>query len=163
MLIMIDFQITKCIIAFIFNLIINYMTIQRTLSIIKPDAVSKNIIGEIYNLFEKKKLKIIAAKMKVLSLNEARNFYSIHKTKAFFTNLVEFMSSGPSMIQVLEGHEAITVNRDLMGHTDPKNAEKDTIRARFADSIDKNAVHGSDSLENANIEIAYFFSVSEIC
>ena len=138
------------------------MNIEQTLSIIKPDAVSKNLIGEIYNRFEKEHLKIIAAKMKIISTEEAKKFYYIHNDKPFFNDLVTFMSSGPSMIQVLSGKNAISKNRILMGDTDPRKAKKNTIRSDFADSIDANAVHGSDSLENAKIEISFFFSSLEI-
>ena len=133
------------------------MAIQRTLSIIKPDAVAKNVIGQIYARFEQAGLKIIASKMAHLSKNEAEQFYAVHKDRPFFKDLVGFMISGPVMIQVLEGENAILKNRELMGATDPKKADKGTIRADFADSIDANAVHGSDSAENAAIEIKYFF------
>ena len=139
------------------------MSIERTLSIIKPDAVAKNVIGQIYSRFEDAGLKIIAAKMIALSREEAEGFYAVHKARPFFKALVDFMISGPVMIQVLEGENAVLKNRELMGATNPKEAEKGTIRADFADSIDANAVHGSDSLENAAIEIAYFFSDKEIC
>ena len=130
------------------------MAIERTLSIIKPDAVAKNVIGQIYARFEAAGLKIIAAKMAHLSRQEAEQFYAVHKERPFFKDLVDFMVSGPVMIQVLEGENAIAKNRELMGATDPKKAEKGTIRADFAESIDANAVHGSDSLENAANEIA---------
>ncbi|MGQ5521904.1 nucleoside-diphosphate kinase [Chitinimonas sp. PSY-7] len=133
------------------------MAVERTLSIIKPDAVAKNVIGQIYTRFENAGLKVVAAKMKQLSRAEAEGFYAVHKERPFFNDLVSFMISGPVMIQALEGENAILANRDLMGSTDPKKAEKGTIRADFADSIDANAVHGSDSAENAAIEIAYFF------
>ena len=139
------------------------MAIERTLSIIKPDAVAKNVIGEIYSRFEKAGLKIVAAKMKHLSRKEAEGFYAVHRERPFFNALVEFMISGPVMVQALEGENAVLRNRELMGATDPKKADKGTIRADFADSIDANAVHGSDSLENAAIEIAYFFSTTELC
>jgi len=139
------------------------MSIQRTISIIKPDAVAKNVIGQIYARFETANLKIVAAKMKHLSRKEAEGFYSVHKERPFFNALVEFMISGPVMIQVLEGEEAVLKNRDIMGATNPKDAAKGTIRADFATSIDENAVHGSDSVENAAIEIAYFFSATELC
>ena len=139
------------------------MALERTLSIIKPDAVAKNVIGEIYSRFEKGGLKVIAAKMKQLSRAEAEGFYAVHRERPFFKPLVDFMLSGPVMIQVLEGEGAILKNRDLMGATDPKKAEPGTIRADFAQSIDANAVHGSDSTENAAIEIAYFFAASELC
>ncbi|AJI56097.1 nucleoside-diphosphate kinase [Francisella philomiragia] len=138
------------------------MNKQRTLSIIKPDAVEKNIIGEIYRRFEKSGLKVVAAKMKHLSKAEAEGFYAVHKDRPFFSALVEFMISGPVMIQVLEGDNAIAKNRELMGATNPKEAEAGTIRADFADSIDANAVHGSDAPETAAQEIKYFFSDIEI-
>ena len=139
------------------------MALERTISIIKPDAVAKNVIGQIYARFEKAGLKVVAARMKHLSKAEAEGFYAVHRERPFFNALVEFMTSGPVMIQVLEGPDAIAKNRDLMGATDPKKADKGTIRADFADSIDANAVHGSDSLENAAIEIAYFFGDNELC
>jgi nucleoside-diphosphate kinase len=138
------------------------MAVERTLSIIKPDAVAKNVIGQIYTRFENAGLKIVASKMKHLSRAEAEGFYAVHKERPFFKDLVDFMVSGPVVIQALEGEGAIAKNRDLMGATDPKKAEKGTIRADFADSIDANAVHGSDSAENAAIEIAYFFPASEV-
>jgi nucleoside-diphosphate kinase len=134
------------------------MTIEQTLSIIKPDAVAKNVIGEIYTRFEKANLKIIKAMMISLSKEEAEGFYAVHKDRPFFNDLVKFMTSGPVMIQTLEGDNAVSKNRELMGATNPKEADAGTIRADFADSIDANAVHGSDSLENAKIEIDYFFS-----
>ena len=133
------------------------MAIEQTLSIIKPDAVAKNVIGEIYLRFEKAGLKIIKAQMIHLSKEEAEGFYEVHKERPFFNDLVTFMISGPVMIQVLEGENAVLMNRELMGATNPKEADVGTIRADFADSIDANAVHGSDSLENAKIEINYFF------
>jgi nucleoside-diphosphate kinase len=133
------------------------MAVERTFSIIKPDAVAKNVIGEIYSRFEKAGLKVIAARMTQLSRAEAEGFYAVHKARPFFNDLVTFMISGPVMVQVLEGESAILRNRELMGATDPKKAEKGTIRADFADSIDANAVHGSDASETAKIEIAYFF------
>jgi len=133
------------------------MAVERTLSIIKPDAVAKNVIGEIYARFERAGLRIVAARMAHLSRNDAEGFYAVHKGRPFFNDLVEFMSSGPVMIQVLEGENAILRNRDLMGATDPKKAAKGTIRADFAQSIDANAVHGSDAPETAQVEIAYFF------
>jgi nucleoside-diphosphate kinase len=133
------------------------MAIERTLSIIKPDAVAKNLIGEIYARFEKNGLKIIAAKMMRLSQGEAEGFYAVHKERPFFKDLVQFMVSGPVMIQVLEGENAIQKNRDLMGATDPKKAAKGTVRADFADSIEANAVHGSDAPESAQFETSYFF------
>ena len=138
------------------------MALERTLSIIKPDAVAKNVIGQIYSRFENAGLKVIAAKMKHLSRKEAEGFYAVHRERPFFNALVEFMISGPVMIQALEGENAIAKNRELMGATDPKKADKGTIRADFADSIDANAAHGSDSVENANIEIAYFFAATEV-
>ena len=130
---------------------------EQTLSIIKPDAVAKNVIGEIYTRFEKANLKIIKAMMVHLSKEEAEGFYAVHKERPFFNDLVTFMTSGPVMIQALEGDNAVLKNRELMGATNPKEADAGTIRADFADSIDANAVHGSDSLENAKIEINYFF------
>ncbi|RJX32850.1 MAG: nucleoside-diphosphate kinase [Oxalobacter sp.] len=133
------------------------MAIERTLSIIKPDAVAKNLIGEIYARFEKAGLKVVAARMTWLSQADAEGFYAEHKERPFFKDLVSFMISGPVMVQVLEGESAIIKNRDLMGATDPKKADKGTIRADFADSIDANAVHGSDSPAAAGAEIAYFF------
>jgi nucleoside-diphosphate kinase len=133
------------------------MAVERTLSIIKPDAVAKNVIGQIYARFEKAGLKIVAARMVQLSRAEAEGFYAVHKARPFFNDLVTFMISGPVMITALEGEGAILKNRDLMGATDPKKAEKGTIRADFADSIDANAVHGSDAPETAAVEIAYFF------
>ena len=138
------------------------MALERTLSIIKPDAVAKNVIGEIYSRFEKGGLKVVAAKMKHLSRAEAEGFYAVHRERPFFNALVEFMISGPVMIQALEGEKAIAKNRELMGATNPKEAAAGTIRADFADSIDANAVHGSDSLENAAIEIAYFFPATDV-
>ena len=133
------------------------MAIEKTLSIIKPDAVAKNVIGEIYSRFEKAGLKVIAARMAHLSRADAEGFYAVHKARPFFNDLVSFMISGPVMIQVLEGEGAILKNRDLMGATDPKKAAAGTIRADFADSIDANAVHGSDAPETAALEIAYYF------
>ena len=133
------------------------MAVERTLSIIKPDAVAKNVIGQIYSRFEANGLKIIASKMVHLSRREAEGFYAVHRERPFFKDLVEFMTSGPVMVQALEGEGAILKNRDLMGATDPKKAAPGTIRADFADSIDANAVHGSDAAETAAVEIAYFF------
>ncbi|MDY0011991.1 MAG: nucleoside-diphosphate kinase [Rhodocyclaceae bacterium] len=133
------------------------MAIERTLSIIKPDAVAKNVIGQIYSRFEGAGLKVIAAKMAHLSEREAGEFYAVHKERPFFKDLVSFMTSGPVMIQALEGENAIAKNRELMGATDPKKADKGTIRADFAESIDANAVHGSDAPETAAVEIAFFF------
>jgi nucleoside-diphosphate kinase len=133
------------------------MAVERTLSIIKPDAVAKNVIGKIYSRFEDAGLKIVASRMTQLSRQEAEGFYAVHRERPFFKDLVDFMISGPVVIQVLQGEGAILKNRDLMGATDPKKAEKGTIRADFADSIDANAVHGSDAPETAAVEIAYFF------
>jgi len=133
------------------------MAVERTLSIIKPDAVAKNVIGRIYSRFETKGLKIVAARMTWLSEREAEGFYAVHRERPFFRDLVKFMVSGPVMVQVLEGEDAISRNRDLMGATDPKKAAKDTIRADFAESIDANAVHGSDGADTARTEIGYFF------
>jgi nucleoside-diphosphate kinase len=133
------------------------MAVERTLSIIKPDAVAKNVIGKIYSRFETNGLKIVASRMIHLSRQEAEGFYAVHKERPFFKDLVEFMISGPVMVQVLQGEGAVARNRDLMGATDPKKAEAGTIRADFADSIDANAVHGSDAAETAAVEIAYFF------
>lgn len=138
------------------------MSKQRTLSIIKPDAVAKNVIGQIYHRFENAGLKVVAAKMKQLSQAEAEGFYAVHSERPFFGDLVSFMTSGPVMIQVLEGEDAIKKNRDIMGATNPKEAAPGTIRADFAESIDANAVHGSDAEETAAVEIAYFFSSIEI-
>ena len=138
------------------------MPVERTLSIIKPDAVSKNVIGEIYARFEKAGLKVIAARMIHLSRNDAEGFYSVHKARPFFKDLVEFMITGPVMVQVLEGDNAILKNRELMGATDPKKADKGTIRADFARSIDANAVHGSDAPDTAKNEIAYFFPEHQV-
>lgn len=139
------------------------MALQRTLSIIKPDAVAKNATGAILQRFEQAGLHLIAARMKRLSRAEAEGFYAVHRERPFFKALVEFMISGPVMIQVLEGDGAVLRNRELMGATDPKKAAPGTIRADFADSIDANAVHGSDSVENAAIEIAYFFAGTDLC
>ena len=139
------------------------MTIERTLSIVKPDAVAKNVIGEIYTSFEKQGLKIVAARMMHLSKEQAEKFYEVHKERPFYGELVEFMTSGPVMVQVLEGENAVAKNRDIMGATNPAEAAEGTIRKRFADSIGENAVHGSDSLENANIEVSFFFTPEEIC
>jgi len=133
------------------------MAVERTLSIIKPDAVAKNVIGEILARFEKAGLRIVASRMIHLSRQEAEGFYAVHRARPFFKDLVEFMISGPVMVQALEGENAILKNRELMGATDPKKADKGTIRADFADSIDANAVHGSDAVETAQNEIAYFF------
>jgi nucleoside-diphosphate kinase len=135
----------------------NQMAVERTLSIIKPDAVAKNVIGKIYSRFETNGLKIIASRMAWLSEQEAGGFYAVHKERPFYKDLVKFMISGPVMIQVLEGESAIAKNRELMGATDPKKAEAGTIRADFAESIDANAVHGSDGVDTAKVEVAYFF------
>jgi nucleoside-diphosphate kinase len=137
------------------------MAVERTLSIIKPDAVAKNVIGAIYTRFEQAGLKIVAARMTWLSRDEAEGFYAVHRERPFFSGLVDFMSSGPVMIQVLEGQNAIALNRELMGATDPRKATAGTIRADFAESIDHNAVHGSDALETARQEITYFFPAPE--
>ena len=139
------------------------MTKEVTLSIIKPDAVAKNVIGQIYSRFEKADLTVVAAKMVQLSRAQAESFYEIHKARPFFKDLVDFMISGPVMIQALKGENAVAINRDLMGATNPKEAAPGTIRADFADSIDANAVHGSDSLENATREVAFFFEPHELC
>ncbi len=139
------------------------MAVERTLSIIKPDAVAKNVIGEIYSRFEKAGLKVVASKMMQLSQEKAEGFYAEHSERPFFGALVEFMTSGPVVVQALEGEGAIAMNRDLMGATNPKEAAAGTIRADFAESIDANAVHGSDAPESAAREIAYFFSEEEIC
>ncbi|WP_018954534.1 nucleoside-diphosphate kinase [Thioalkalivibrio sulfidiphilus] len=139
------------------------MAVERTLSIIKPDAVAKNVIGEIYTRFEKAGLKIVAARMMHLSREQAEGFYAVHKERPFFKDLVDFMISGPVIVQVLEGENAVALHRDIMGATNPKDAAPGTIRADFAESIDENAVHGSDSLENAGKEIAFFFKPEEIC
>ncbi|HMJ49642.1 MAG TPA: nucleoside-diphosphate kinase [Burkholderiales bacterium] len=138
------------------------MAVERTLSIVKPDAVKTNIIGKIYSRFEEKGLKIVAARMLRLSRAQAEGFYAVHRGLPFFNDLVDFMVSGPVMVQVLEGDNAIQANRELMGATDPKKAAKGTIRADFAQSINANAVHGSDSTETAAFEIAYFFPTLEI-
>jgi len=138
------------------------MAIERTLSIIKPDAVAKNVVGQIVSRFENAGLKIVAARMTQLSRQQAEGFYAVHRERPFFNDLVEFMVSGPVFVQVLEGEGAIAKNRDLMGATDPKKADAGTIRADFADSIDANAVHGSDSPQTAAEEIAYFFAASDV-
>ncbi len=139
------------------------MAVERTLSIIKPDAVAKNVIGEIYSRFEKAGLKIIAAKMQQLSREQAEGFYAEHRERPFFKDLVAFMTSGPVVVQVLQGENAIALNRDLMGATNPQEAAAGTIRADFAQSIDANAVHGSDSPQSASREVAYFFAEEDIC
>lgn len=138
------------------------MAVERTLSIIKPDAVAANAIGDIYGRFEKAGLKIVAARMLHLTRGEAEGFYAVHRERPFFTDLVNFMVTGPVMVQVLEGDDAISRHRDIMGATNPKEAAPGTIRADFATSIDENAVHGSDSAENAATEIAYFFRATEV-
>ena len=138
------------------------MAIERTVSIIKPDAVSKNIIGKIYDRFESNGLKIVAAKMKHLTREEAEAFYAVHQERPFFNDLVAFMVSGPVMVQVLEGENAVTKHREIMGATNPENALEGTIRKDFANDTSENAVHGSDSLENAKIEIDFFFNPEEI-
>lgn len=139
------------------------MAIERTLSIIKPDAVAKNVIGEIYSRFEKAGLKIVAAKMLQLNDESAGGFYAEHKGKGFYGDLIEFMTSGPVMVQVLEGENAVMLNRELMGATNPAEAAPGTIRADYAQSIDANAVHGSDSTTSAEREVGYFFKPEEIC
>ncbi|MFO1258702.1 MAG: nucleoside-diphosphate kinase [Gammaproteobacteria bacterium] len=139
------------------------MAQERTLSILKPDAVANNNIGQILARFEKAGLQVVAAKMMQLSREQAEGFYEIHRARPFFNDLVKFMISGPVLVQVLEGDNAVVINREIMGATDPKQAASGTIRADFAQSIDENAVHGSDSLENAKREIEFFFSANEIC
>ncbi len=139
------------------------MAVERTFSIIKPDAVAKNVIGEIYSRFEQNGLKIIAAKMLHLSKEQAEGFYAVHRERPFFNDLVSFMITGPVMMQVLEGEDAIAKNRALMGATNPAEADAGTIRADFAESIDENAVHGSDAAETAKEEIAFFFTDNELC
>jgi nucleoside-diphosphate kinase len=139
------------------------MAVERTLSIIKPDAVAKNVIGEIYTRFERARLTIVAAKMAQLSREQAEGFYAVHKSRPFFNDLVEFMISGPVMIQVLEGEDAIRKNREIMGATNPQEAAAGTLRHDFADSIDANAVHGSDGPDTAKQEISYFFNDNELC
>ena len=139
------------------------MPLERTLSIIKPDAVAKNVIGQIYGRFEQAGLRVVAARMMQLSQKDAEGFYAVHRERPFFKDLVAFMISGPVMVQVLEGDDAIAKNRTLMGATDPKKADPGTIRADFADSIDANAVHGSDAAETAAAEIHYFFRDLELC
>ena len=139
------------------------MSLERTISIIKPDAVAKNVIGEIYTHFEKAGLRIVAAKMMHLSREQAEGFYAVHSERPFFKDLVDFMISGPVMVQVLEGENAIAAHRDVMGATNPADAAADTIRGKFASSIDENAVHGSDAPETAKVEIDYFFTAEELC
>ena len=139
------------------------MALERTLSIVKPDAVGKNIIGEIYSRFEAAGLRIVAAKMLHLSQEQAQTFYAVHKERPFYNDLVEFMTSGPVLVQVLEGEQAIAMNREVMGATNPAEAAAGTIRADFAETVDENAVHGSDSPDTARNEIAFFFKPEEIC
>ena len=139
------------------------MAVERTLSIIKPDAVAKNVIGEIYQRFERAGLKVIAAKMLHMDQKLAEGFYAVHRERPFFKDLVRFMMSGPIMVQVLEGESAIAKNRELMGATDPKKAAAGTIRAQFANNVEENAVHGSDGPDTAKVEIEYFFLAGEIC
>jgi nucleoside-diphosphate kinase len=139
------------------------MTVERTLSIVKPDGVAKNLIGEVYRRFEKAGLKIVAAKMLKLRQDQAEGFYAVHKARPFYADLVRYMSSGPVMVQVLEGENAIKQNRDIMGATNPKQAAPGTIRADFAASIEENVVHGSDGPETAKTEISFFFSEAELC
>ena len=139
------------------------MAVERTLSIVKPDGVAKNLIGEVYRRFEKAGLKIVAAKMLKLRQDQAEGFYAVHKARPFYADLVRYMTSGPVMVQVLEGDDAIKANRDIMGATNPKQAAPGTIRADFAASIEENVVHGSDGPETAKNEIAFFFSEAELC
>jgi nucleoside-diphosphate kinase len=139
------------------------MALERTLSIVKPDGVQKNLIGEVYRRFEQAGLRIVAARMVQLSLAQAEGFYAVHRERPFFKDLVKYMISGPVVLQVLEGENAVAKNRELMGATDPKKAAPGTIRADLASSIEENVVHGSDSVENANIEISFFFAQADIC
>jgi len=139
------------------------MTVERTLSIVKPDGVRKNVIGEVYRRFEQAGLRIVAARMMRLSQSEAEGFYAVHRERPFFRDLVAYMTSGPVMVQVLEGEGAVARNREIMGATDPKKAAPGTIRADMAESIEQNVVHGSDSPENAAREVAYFFAETELC
>lgn len=139
------------------------MALERTLSIVKPDGVQKNLIGEVYRRFEQAGLRIIAARMMHLTQAQAEGFYAVHRERPFFKDLVRYMSSGPVIVQVLEGEDAVAKNRELMGATDPKKADKGTIRADFAASIEENVVHGSDSIESAASEIAYFFATADLC
>jgi len=139
------------------------MSVERTLSIVKPDGVRKNVIGEVYRRFEQAGLRIVAARMMRLSQSEAEGFYAVHRERPFFRDLVTYMTSGPVMVQVLEGEGAVARNREIMGATDPKKAAPGTIRADLAESIEQNVVHGSDSPENAAREVAYFFSETELC
>jgi nucleoside-diphosphate kinase len=139
------------------------MALERTLSIVKPDGVQKNLIGEVYRRFEQAGLRILAARMLQLSQSQAEGFYAVHRERPFFKDLVKYMSSGPVVVQVLEGENAVARNRELMGATDPKKADKGTIRADLAASIEENVVHGSDSVDNAKVEIAYFFAATDLC
>jgi nucleoside-diphosphate kinase len=139
------------------------MALERTLSIVKPDGVQKNLIGEVYRRFEQAGLKVVAARMMHLTQAQAEGFYAVHRERPFFKDLVKYMTSGPVMVQVLEGENAVAKNREIMGATDPKKAAPGTIRADLATSIEENVVHGSDSAENAAIEIAYFFAATDIC
>jgi nucleoside-diphosphate kinase len=139
------------------------MAIERTLSIVKPDGVQKNLIGEVYRRFEQAGLRIVGARMMRLSQAQAEGFYAVHRERPFYKDLVRYMTSGPVIVQVLEGENAVAKNRELMGATDPKKADKGTIRADLAASIEENVVHGSDSVENAQTEIAYFFASSDLC
>jgi nucleoside-diphosphate kinase len=139
------------------------MALERTLSIVKPDGVQKNLIGEVYRRFEQAGLRILAARMLQLSQSQAEGFYAVHRERPFFKDLVKYMSSGPVIVQVLEGENAVARNRELMGATDPKKADKGTIRADLAASIEENVVHGSDSVDNAKVEIAYFFATADLC
>jgi nucleoside-diphosphate kinase len=139
------------------------MALERTFSIVKPDGVQKNLIGEVYRRFEQAGLMIVAARMVHLTQAQAEGFYAVHRERPFFKDLTKYMSSGPVMIQVLEGENAVAKNRELMGATDPKKADKGTIRADLASSIEENVVHGSDSADNAKIEIAYFFAQTDLC
>jgi|TARA_Y100000294_G_scaffold41572_4_gene37742 nucleoside-diphosphate kinase len=147
----------------IFNYGVIQMAVERTLSIIKPEAVAKNIIGKIYSRFESRGLKIVAARMIHLSQEQAEGFYAVHKERPFYNDLVEYMQSGPVMVQVLEGEKAILLHREIMGATNPKEAAEGTIRADFAQSVEENAVHGSDGTDTAEAEIAFFFADSELC
>jgi nucleoside-diphosphate kinase len=139
------------------------MALERTLSIVKPDGVAKNVIGNVYGRFEKAGLRIVAARMMQLTLAQAEGFYAVHRERPFFKDLTRYMSSGPILVQVLEGDNAVAKNRELMGATDPKKADQGTIRADLATSIEENVVHGSDSAENARTEIAYFFAAADLC
>ena len=139
------------------------MALERTLSIVKPDGVQKNVIGEVYRRFEQAGLKIVGARMLHLTQAQAEGFYAVHRERPFFKDLVKFMTSGPVMVQVLEGENAVAKNRELMGATDPKKADKGTIRADLASGIEENVAHGSDSVDNAKVEIAYFFAAADLC